>query len=804
MATRSQPDVKTATNAVSRKEMRAFNIWWMAILGLYTLLMPWPFLELHLLSIGFVLAHAIFYSRKLNSIRAIRSAVSVTLYSGLLVYGFCWLLIALQIRSLAQNLLCNPYFILPIWNELWAPLAAFTTFILVLGPTMLPCKDATPRRSRIVLPAILLLCAAIPLSYAFPVWKAFAAASPDIKEREPLDQLSLSHQDSQRNKRQREIWQLFQAAGASNLEPTETWYAEFDKFQSREFAWSATRRFIQTEPQFQQAIDQYLKRQYGLGSEINSALAWQTLERLEGEDSGGEFWAKVKRVVEIVAPHLDHDQLIRKLVAADKKDWPKTREFEPDLWFDWRAIPENNELKPFVCAAWFLDREMNRSEPGQYNTFEENIGRDQFRRNAPEPVSSSWRTLTSLYVRIISGGSDELGINHLAAYVLLKSEEYDAPLCGGRESDEFLRRRWLWSLGAEQQLGSIKVKQSLHQMLFLDSLGGRKWRQDNRETTLDLARRSIAPMPKPKPMVKNKDASLAFGAIASIFSQGNKEPWPIPEHLNFLFLDHGLEAKPSVAMEFWPEFTSGIEKIERISQLDRMAMRWNYLAKLWPESSADMFVETYIAEDSDLRQEFLLGKYRESVGLPQTLPVSAQLEILQNLQTTIRKNPKGVPDGVRLHDFREHETANEIETIDHAISNIDSQAGAETYLRLMRSGLVQWADKSDGFDSYESLKWKFSTRYQKHDAFGKFHWRDDRIKVFAEDDDPLIRIVALQVIQHRPVPQYVKLLQNLTQDKDETVRKKALEVTAFLDDVSGKELQESSGDSVAGSNTAFE
>jgi hypothetical protein len=285
-----------------------------------------------------------------------------------------------------------------------------------------------------------------------------------------------------------------------------------------------------------------------------------------GEESiDVKTWLRVETVVKIVAPHVDHEELIDKLLNAKPKDWPRITSHDQDLRFDWYVLPRKNELKPYIYASWLLDRELNLEQPESYNQFENRIGSRRFRQDPPTRQVSN---LLTVIKRLFIPEDDRSGFGSLIKAGALEMEKYRQPIFGCREADQHIHRKWRWSLGSDYPLGSTKVRMSEYEMLFLDSPSGQKWRQQNRDRILELAKASIEPLPKRPSKFKNSDSSIAIGAVAAILNIGvNPEPWPIPQHLNFLFLDHAHESKPSIAMDFWPELNSSIDKIEKLGKV---------------------------------------------------------------------------------------------------------------------------------------------------------------------------------------------------------------------------------------------
>jgi len=767
--------------------MHSTNLRWLVLVGSYVLLMPQLFLEPGVISAVVVLIHALFFAWKLNSIRQDRSILFATIISGLMVYGCCWLLITIQARSTVQSLLLqSPYHLAPLWGEHWAPIRWLALFLVVVL-TMLAATKRDHKRVGRLMAMFLFWAILIPASVWNMPWLRMHAArltSPPVEEL--LGEMQLNNDANQQsvsayNDREvvkARVWELFRIACLSSYEPSESWCRDFEKLFDEEGVANSVWKILGSEPEFQHTIDTYLKRKYGLDGEIDSSLAADTLDRLgQGEIHMRNAFLR-KRVVELVASHLDRNQLIEKVNGS------RGEGIGDGVHFDWFEKQELNPLKPWIYASSFLNRELNSENPTEYNELQSSIGRHRYRENPPTPMPRQLRWIMSRFLR---PELERSGMDVLAEMAIPQLEKHHRPLCAGYESDEFLRRSWLWSLGSSQQLGSTQVKESEYAMLFLDSKGGAQWRQENRERMLELARLSIAPPPD-EPRIKNRDTSIALGAVISVLSLGRKQkPWAIPQHLDFLFLDYGSQPKSSAAFEFWPQFDVGLEDLEKISEMDRLSMRWNYLAKMWPESNAEMFVDCYMKMSPEARQNCLLGVYRNSVGIPGTLPVSAQLEILRRIREQIKNSSEPWAKGI----YREHhrgKTNNELETLDCALAEIDSVEGAKMYLRLRDPTSWKSTRPNEGYERYQRVIYRLSKSDDKY-ATRDRRWFKDRMIQLVKHRNPDLRLWAVHAIKVRPVPEYIPLLASLQLDTDEGVSKAANDVAAFLDRLRARDMQ---------------
>ena len=532
----------------------------------FFLLIPWPILEPDYWVVGLVCIHAflfvcIFYYRNVQT-----SFLAEAMRAGAFAYGIALLLIALQVRGWMQNLLLNPYFLGPQWGELWVPVFCFVGFIFV-GGTLRILIGISQGNSKVGLAIGMVLWSIIfgllayyPLQVQqFLLLTAKVWTPAEENPRSPINFEKLSWE--QEKAVEKKAYQLFRWSCVERDGASEAWRDQFETLRQTQGGAFAINRLMAKDPEFRLAVHLYWDQSYSLDREIDSESAWKTLERLGTEALDVASSKRIEYVVETVAPHLNTKRLIDHLVTATPESWPKIQRSDDRLSFDWRVLPENNHLLPFVQAAWLLDRKQNTIAPDEYNDFENQIGRMMFCREPPRPSTE----LERAFYRVISQQSEgNESFTTFFGSMLQDASKYKAPFCAGRDTDEYFRRRQLWSLGPDVKLGNTTLKESEHAMLFLDSEGGREWRQNHRSRLLELARMSIAPVPNPK-RKSNDGTSIALGAVASVLSQGKqKKPWPTPPHLDFLFLDRATKNKPSVAFELWPELNVEIKKIERL------------------------------------------------------------------------------------------------------------------------------------------------------------------------------------------------------------------------------------------------
>ena len=763
------------------------NICSLVVAALFFLLNPQPMLEPEWGTLVFAGIHATLFTAWFVTGECRGKFLLSVLIAAAVVYGGGWLLIATQLRGNLQDLFLNPYFVSPQWYELWAPLWCATAF-LVVALTMYCCASMI-RRTTIGLIVGVAIWATLygiiifgpASSWFYSEVSRLTRPKPKAVFHTPGSYATPNYNDGRKFDAQ--AFELFRESLVHQGELPENYCEKLTKSLSAAQLSFAIYRLLKEEPQFSAAFDQYLRQRYRLQAAINSDDAWSKLELLSNEPITNWTWPRQKRAVELLSPCLESQQLIDYLLEADSTAWPAySISLTGGIQFNWRTLPENNQLKPFVYAAWFLEQQEKETKPGHYNQFEKTIGSLEYRRRPPQPLSNLQRSL-------IEGGtsSEESEWSSLLERLFAMHSSRPPPrLCSGREYDEFLRRRWLKSMGPESDLGSAKILQSEYDMLFLDTNSGARWRSANQERLLELASKSIAP-PHDEPNSKqNRDVSTALGAVAKVLgSQGSRDRWPIPEHLEFLFLDNRTEQRPTMAMQFWPEFDAGLDSIDvrKLSARLKLLARWNYLARLSPESTAEMFVECYLRTPPRERQWALVGSC--GLELPGTLAPDVQLEILSGIKRRLAENPDNIGDGRGGFGlfFHDRTTENELETIDLALSGVACRDGANRYVEeyynaCKRKG--RGLNHLAGFQGYQSVCYRLAESENVLAGTGR-RWVDERLHGFANHEDPEVRLYAVRAIRCRPVKEYMPALERLRQDENEKVSAAANEVAEFLE-----------------------
>lgn len=235
--------------------------------------------------------------------------------------------------------------------------------------------------------------------------------------------------------------------------------------------------------------------------------------------------------------------------------------------------------------------------------------------------------------------------------------------------------------------------------------------------------------------------------------------------LSFLFLDREFSDKsPSLAMRFWQDVknVTASETSHTAAQL-----RWEYLGRLWPESTPSMFVA---AVQDMVRADI---SYARILKLPDTMPLADQYQVLmaviQDQQQTVATIPRVPGDD---NDFRSprQKHLQLIRDFRELLYKLPCEQAAAQLLADMKAE----PDHSWHKSIADFLKYDMS--------------HEDLIRLIATGDDIKLQRDVLPAIQNHPIPERVQWLDVLLKSPDETVRTEAAVVKTYLDNLRTQSL----------------
>lgn len=192
-------------------------------------------------------------------------------------------------------------------------------------------------------------------------------------------------------------------------------------------------------------------------------------------------------------------------------------------------------------------------------------------------------------------------------------------------------------------------------------------------------------------------------------------------------------------------------------------MRWDYLGRLWPESTSEMFLTAF-------REAMDPDEYMFTPVIPPVVPVDGQYEILQMILTA------------------------EVDRIALLPSDPPNESGPKYYgdriVDELRNRLLWLVCKPAAQRMIEE-----SLADPKHAiwvslpgilAYDTFH--EDLIRLIIDRSNSKMKFLALPAIERHPIPQRLELLERLLTTEDPKVRESAGAVKLRLNELGSREF----------------
>ncbi len=477
----------------------------------------------------------------------------------------------------------------------------------------------------------------------------------------------------------------------------------------------------------------------------DSASAWRLLMKIEDEarrtrayDSGSANGLAVDEIVPMLDPQQLIDHALELLRTTENPDpssygnWPDGR-FATYEGGD-RQPGEEAALFPIAQAVWRLDQALDR-QPAPAST-----------GNA---VNSRVDLETILGTRIYPGMSDAVEpsddniFERLLTPELLRMSYYDHPnrlkyaeILGGSAYEVFLLRND-WQTPATDSFNgesigdhSNYVNKWYARLMRLRSPLGSAFRRQQQSNLIEIARKSLT----------------SFSLSPHLFSGD----------LDFLFFDREYsKGHPSLAMQFWHDVKAATAD-DSVHQ--SLQIRWDYLGRLWPESTPSMFIDV-------VDGEFRNSEYVHFAELPGSMPVRDQYEVLIAVLADQRKRVSQlarVPGDESNYVTPRQKHLSLINSLREILYRLHcEEAAAQLLADLKAEPDHSWHKSIANFLLYDTT-------------------HEDLIRLIANGDDIQLQRNVLPAIQNHPIPERVRLLDALLKSPDETVRTEAAAVQAYL------------------------
>jgi hypothetical protein len=430
-------------------------------------------------------------------------------------------------------------------------------------------------------------------------------------------------------------------------------------------------------------------------------------------------------------------------------------------------------IRPLCHAAWQLDRTWNEQEADRTNIVEQRVTPALLRQviRYPDHVLSHAESLGGpAYDQFLLRQDWKTGPDEFLVF--------DRDQVSGRWLVNLLSQfdsdaRSHYDLAETVNVGNARLNRWLYKLMYVDSAGGRRFRREHRDRLLQIGIRSLEPIKRPAAVTNTEQtARLIEAAILSNLPRPHRSA--TPPHLDFLFLDRTFtKDQKSLAMEFWPYYSAKVQTLSYVDTTDVLRLRWNYLARLWPESTVEMFVEAYPEERSPL-YDFWPRKRIAHYLLPDTLPADVRFAILSGVRAKLQLKFQSLPDPQKAL-AKPYHAVTDIDGLGWSLQRLPCMPSAVAFLEAYR------VDESP--DKLEQLR-KFMASDTDH---------HEHVELFTRDEDPELRRAALLAIRNHPIPRRMDLLDTLLHDPDAAVRSEAATIQEELETLRTAPLTSRSG-----------
>jgi hypothetical protein len=514
----------------------------------------------------------------------------------------------------------------------------------------------------------------------------------------------------------------------ADYSPSPAWFDAIDAYG--EGVWWRILELSEWEPKWNDVLDAWALRTYGLQKPIDSEKAWRVFERICQDADREQYYHTGHidgRVVEIIAPELDPVPLIQLAIPllSDVKGYAwhtgkigGRRHYgcvrNPARWANGGGLrgfvargasgrESPARTFPVAHACWLLDKHLDVWGNARLNTIEARLVAEIVRAAHP-----NWND------------------------ALMRA----AAILGGSNFDRFcLRQEWrtrgrtLWQEESAREdfmyvHGSKAVGKWLYLLACMNEPGAAKFRRQHTDEMLGMAR--------------------------LIAREAREEE--IVRELEFVFtdLDRGSN---SMAMRFWPQF---LDRRSFGPSENQVAQNIKYLVRAEPLPTPKMYVQCF----GGIGIEEL--EYKSEAYEPlKNLPRVKQREVFQALLTAFEQKRLG-------KDY-------------HAL-NSDREIKRQLQLRLEHGADQQEINAASYMEHLTGPNGKQARQMWRE------HFFDDSPRIdhpligkLAVAEDPELRQMALVAICRAPTPEYRTLLEALRKDTDATVTEAADQVARELD-----------------------
>lgn len=516
---------------------------------------------------------------------------------------------------------------------------------------------------------------------------------------------------------------LLQRARLADYEVDDAWLDAMERYDYR--GWEALLRKSEIEPGFNRVLDQWAVRRYDLEKVKGHAAAMALLERIAAEAEERESYQTnsiAGRALELVLPEMEPEELIERAVdridsSVDRIDSSRSRgswnsshgiqygrpfiaTYPPQLWRKKAVTPADAVLAHVIMR---LDIQYDQQDDTQDNPIEQRITPMLLRHSFPNSLSSD------------------------TAYFL-----------GGSHVDRFtIRHNWRKRPPFEDYQDGVRVASNvevnrwLHLATQLKSAAGREFRREHATWILQMTEKIV------KESSQFQHSSFANYA------------------LDYLFLD--VETDPdNLAVKFWPSYDS-LATNQPHAQDQAIRARWDYLARMQPHCTPEMFAKVYRRFYDETRTAYGAGQVLKK------LEPELHFQVLASVVEVAKELASHAKPGTSAHSVRQT-NANELA---QSLLAVPCDTAARKMVVWLKEDLKK-----------QKNRMAYVNRLSQTASLSSHH-----LKRLIAADDPKIRRLVLPAIKILPTPEHRQILDTLLMDEDDSVSKEAVKLNSEFEEL---------------------
>ncbi|MBN1972799.1 MAG: hypothetical protein JW787_04125 [Sedimentisphaerales bacterium] len=521
--------------------------------------------------------------------------------------------------------------------------------------------------------------------------------------------------------RQKRIEELLDIARLNDYSPAPAWFEAMETYNSD--GWLAVRKAMEKEPDMLKLLDAWAVWKYDLDKVTDSKSAWTAFKRIYAEAEKKQSYLTsdiAGRAVELLVPKLDPQILVnnarRIILSVQNYTWYQWKmndrtqfgmsDSDKGLYTGADQITSifrgggRTRLSPENCvfahAVWKLDEILDWQDDTKPNIVENEL--------VPVFIAQNYSDISMLQIAAHIGGP------HIEQYLLRQN----------------------WRADVEELPFSQRIRGGLRKevngwLYLLANLGtpaGEEFRRKNAQSVMDMA---------------------------DLVAENLRMRWN--NEMDFIFIDNHLGEK-SLAYKYWQRFkeTTAIKNFP-----DALKLQYQYLIRMEPLSTVDMYVQCWrdYNSDYDLFHEALDGFAKAEI------PIIKRKQIYDALVKHVNRDISNVTDFI----------------------NRDKEQIRRSILEKLKSELLPVEESERTEDIFDGLR---TSNFQyKPENVAAWLANEEQthplINMLAEADEPQLKLIVMDVLREHPISANRAILEKLLNDSDQQVRIAAEQIETYLE-----------------------